>query len=132
MKFTVEPGPFLRTVELAGESPDNQKPDDVICLAACEQRVWVKSGNTIAETEAMVWEAGQCYVARAGLLNALKSHRDELELRIEGDKRELRVGAVSLRVSHYSRSAVLPSSVQIFLASNLGVVHWTEPRAAHV
>ena len=132
MKFAVEPGPFHRIVELVGESFAHRKGSDVVlCLAACDQWVWVKSGNTIAETEAMVWESGQCHVARASLLNALKKHQDEVHLRIEADKRCLRVREISLSVSGYCRWAVLPTSFQIFLASNLGVVHWREAQFAN-
>lgn len=131
MKFTVEPGPFLKIVELAHESfPHRKESDVVLCLAACDQRVWVKSGDTIAETEAMVWESGQCHIPRAALLNALKSHQDEIELQIEANKRCLRVGKISLSISRYCPWAVLPTSFQIFLASNLGVVHWNEAQFA--
>jgi hypothetical protein len=131
MKFTVEPAPFLRIVELADEqSLHRMESDIVLCLGACDQRVWVKCGNTVAETEAMVWENGQCRVSRAELLKALDDHRDELELLIEGNKRGLRVGQLSLPVSRYDPCVVLPNSVQVFLASNLGMIHWSEAEVA--
>ncbi len=131
MKFTVDPAPFLRIVELAEERVSNRSASDVIlCLAACDQRVWVECGDMIAQTEAMVWENGQCHVPRGALLNALKSHEDELELLVEGTKRGLRFGKTLLPVSHYYPWAVLPSSVHVFLASNLGMVHWNEAELA--
>src|SRR5204862_2413113 len=61
MLFTIQTGPLIRMVELVGEGAPNRRPlDSVVRVAATRDRVCVKCGGTTAETDATVWEDGQC------------------------------------------------------------------------
>ena len=122
MKFTVEPEPFIRMVEMVGEAQGQKRADAVLRLVACQGRVCLERNQTTAEMEAVVREDGQCTLPQAHFLRAVKTYRDEVNLTIEADGHGLRVGEFALPVSNYRPYAVAPLKFQVFLATALGFV----------
>lgn len=123
MMFTVEPGPFLRTVEVVGEELSNQaKGQSTLHLGAYDTQVWVKGGGTVAETEAYVRQPGQCTVSAIKLARLLKPHAQEPRITVVANSGGLRIGKTKVRVTRYSQSPPAPESPQVFQATSAGVL----------
>jgi hypothetical protein len=57
MKFTVEPEPLIRMVEMVGERVQSHKSADVILrIVACEGLVCIESNHTVAEM-GVIWKS---------------------------------------------------------------------------
>lgn len=130
MKFTIKPGLLIKMVEMLGEwVPGHKRAGASLRLEACQGRVCVESDEKVGETEAVIWEEGQCSLSRAQLLNALKKHRGDVELTIEANEHGLHIGGFLVLVSSFSPRAVLPSTFQMFLATDLDVISRGAARA---
>jgi hypothetical protein len=122
MKFTIEAGSFIRMVQMVSERVSKSKrATPILRLTACEGRACVQSAGRVAETEARIWEHGECTLRQARLLKCLKTYPRELALTIEADERGLRLDHSSMPVLSYVSRAAAPAQFQIFLASDLGL-----------
>jgi hypothetical protein len=119
MKFSIETEPFIRMVQEAHTSNRN---GGTARLIACRGRVYVEGQSTVAETEAVIAEEGQCKVSFEKLLQLLKGRRDEPMLTLQADTTWLRCGTASLPISGFSAYAVAPTRFHVHLASETGVV----------
>lgn len=120
MKFTIETEPFIRMVQEAHIS--KAKNGGTARLIACRGRVYVEGPSTVAETEALIAEEGQCKVSFEKLMQVLKGLRDEPTLTLQADTTWLRCGTASLPISGFSAYAVAPTRFHVHLASEAGVV----------
>jgi hypothetical protein len=119
MKFAVEPAPFLKLVQMVGDrKAGSRRRDFVLRLVACGGRVCVERGKTVAEIDAAVWEEGQCELSRSRLTGALAHYLGQSELTLETEKLGLRVGELVVPIIHYSPQTAVPTTFQIFLASD--------------
>ena len=123
MRFTIEPEPLIKIVSMVGEwMPERKKADVVLSMVACAGRVRIESRNRAAEIDASVWEDGQCTLAQADLLEALKEYREETHVTIQADDHGLQVGERWMSVMRYHSRTAAPKAYQIFLATDSGVV----------
>lgn len=122
MKFTIEAGSFIRMVQLVSERVSKSKrAKPIVRLTACEGRACVQSAGRVAETEARIWEDGECTLPQARLLKSLKSYPREVDLTVEADEQGLRLGHSSMPVISYASRPAAPTKFQIFLASDFGL-----------
>jgi DNA polymerase III sliding clamp (beta) subunit (PCNA family) len=122
MKFTIEAGSFIRMVQMVSERVSKSKRvKPVLRLTACEGRACVQSADRVAETEARIWEQGECTLPQARLLKRLKAYPRELNLTVEADEQGLRLGHSSMPVITYASRPAAPANFQIFLASDFGL-----------
>jgi hypothetical protein len=91
-------------------------------LSASGGRVCIESKATVAATDAAVLEDGQCSVSRARLLAALEVYRERSTVTLTANDLGLRMGDLSVPVSHYHSQAPPPVAFQIFLATKSGTV----------
>ncbi len=122
MKFTVQKESFTKLVAIVGERTQSQNSDAILLLSAHESRVDVNQGDTEAETEAVVWEEGQCTVSRAKLVQVLAATPDDASVTMEVRRNSLQIGGARVPLISYNPSAVRPQRFQIFLASDSGLV----------
>jgi hypothetical protein len=123
MRFTVEPEPLIGIVAMVGErAPWRRNAAGDVRLSASAGQVCIESNAAVAVTDAAVSEDGQCSVSRAKLLAALKAYRGESRITLKADDLGLRMGNVSVPVTHYASRATAPAAYQIFLATESGVV----------
>jgi hypothetical protein len=122
MKFTIQAGSFIRMVQMVSERVSKTKQaKPILRLTACEGRACVQSASRVAETEARIWEDGECTLPQAGLLKRLKAYPRELNLTVEADEQGLRLGRSSMPVISYVSHPPAPTKFQIFLASDFGL-----------
>ena len=123
MKVTVEPQPLIGIVAMVGERARRRShAAGAVRLSASAGKVCIECKATVAVTDAAVWEDGQCSVSRAKLLAALEAYRERSSITFTADGFGLRLGDVSMPVSHYASQAALPATFQIFLATKSGTV----------
>src|SRR5258707_12351066 len=105
MLFTIQTEPLIKMLEMLGDGPSHKHSiKDVICLVADRDRVFARSGQTIAESETAVWENGQCSVSRDSLVSRLKACRNETEVTIRADHRHIYVNGLSIPLTTYCHS----------------------------
>ncbi len=122
MKFTIKAGSFIRMVQMVSERVSQTKrAKPIVRLMACEGRACVQSAGRVAETEARIWEDGECTLPQAGLLKRLRAYPRELDVMVEADARGLRLGRSSMPVISYVARPAAPAKFQIFLASDFGL-----------
>ena len=122
MLFTIQTEPLIRMVEMVSEAaPKRRTSDPVVRLAASRDRVCVKCGGTAAESDAAVWEHGQCTIGRDVLLKRLKECRAHIGVSVEADRQRLCVEGISMPLLSYSASAPAPEMFQVFMATELGL-----------
>ncbi len=124
MKFTTEPEPFLRIIQILAEpKARGRRFDPEVTLIASEGQLWVEQNGTAARTEAVVREDGQCTVDGTELLQAVKLNARRSRLCFEAGTAGLRVGDSVIPVSAYCSFTAPPGSCQMFLTTDIGVVH---------
>ncbi len=123
MKFTIELKVFIKMVQQVGKRmPGQKKADADVRLFACAARVFVESNQTIAGTEALVFEDGQCILPRARFLGVLQTYVGKKHLTVEVDAAALRIGNFSMSHSGYRPHAEAPGEFQVFPVSDLSVL----------
>src|SRR5436190_14586918 len=103
--------------------PNHERKGAVVRLAASGDRVQVKSGKTVAECEAALWEDGQCTLLWEELVKGLRACPDQPTLTINAHGRQLSINAVRMALISYSASAPSPEVFQVFIASEM----WFDP-----
>ncbi len=123
MRFSTQPSPLLRILEMLAENgADVARRRQHVTLIAYDDVLWVAHSGTAARMEAVVFEEGQCTVSTRKFLLALEPHRDSPALMIQAGAKKMKVDQVRIPVSRYSAAATPPSRFQIFLATNHGIV----------
>jgi len=112
--------------------PGQKRLERALRLFACQARVFVECNQTVAGTEALVLEDGQCALPRDAFLQILQTYRGKKHLTLEADERGLRIGNFSMSVSRYSASVEAPGKFQAFPVTDLQALfpHQASPQSS--
>jgi hypothetical protein len=123
MKFTVQPQPLTRLVEILGEGlPRGEQQEPQVRLVACQGRVCVEIEQMVAEMEAVIQEEGECSFSCQNFLRPLRAYGDAANLTIQADAQGLHLGEAAIPVSRFRARAIPPLKFQVFLATHLDSV----------